>query len=100
VRKGWLLFSEEDINLAAYHLMRAQKTKEAVDVFTWNTELFPASGNAWDSLAEGLEADGQHVAAMAASEECLRRIPAQGTSHHEMLRKVSHERIERLKVKQ
>lgn len=49
---------EEDINRVGYELLQNGKKKEAIEVFKINTETFPKSGNAYDSLAEAYLADG------------------------------------------
>ena len=49
-----LNFSEPEINGAGYYLMNDMKNvKDALVAFKINTELFPASANVYDSLAEG-----------------------------------------------
>lgn len=96
---GWLLFIEEDVNLAGYNLLGNKKTKEAMEVFRWNTELYPASANAWDSLAEAYEAAGENTSAVAASEQCLVKAGQSKPANQALLEKISKERIERLKAK-
>lgn len=49
---------EGDINRVGYQLLQDGKKKEAIEVFKINTETFPKSGNAYDSLAEAYLADG------------------------------------------
>jgi hypothetical protein len=51
-------FSEPQLNILGYQLLRNQMVKEAIEIFKLNTEAFPESGNAFDSLAEGYMADG------------------------------------------
>ncbi len=46
------LLGEEAINQLGYGLARQKETGAAIEVFKLNTELYPSSGNAWDSLAE------------------------------------------------
>ena len=46
------LLGEEAINQLGYSLARKKETDAAIEVFELNTELYPASGNAYDSLAE------------------------------------------------
>ncbi len=95
----WLLFTEEDINAACYKMASAGKKKEALDGFKWNTELYPASANAWDSLAEGYEKMGEPALAVTASEKCLGKLPNSRYDEQRkaLLAKISKERIERLK---
>lgn len=96
---GWMLFSEEDINQAGYNLYYAEKQTEAVAVLRWNTEQFPDSANAWDSLSEAYEATGQTELAIKAGEKCLAKLPQSGYDDNRKanLTKASKERLERLK---
>lgn len=43
---------ESKINQAGYDLLNEKKLEDALFVFDMNTKLYPASANAWDSLAE------------------------------------------------
>lgn len=43
---------EDQLNQAGYNLMSNQQMEAAIFVFQMNTELFPESANAWDSLGE------------------------------------------------
>jgi len=44
--------NERMLNNLGYALLEQEKVDEAIAVFTINTELYPASANVWDSLAE------------------------------------------------
>jgi tetratricopeptide (TPR) repeat protein len=44
---------EVDVNNLGYQLLGGGKIDDAIAVFQMNTELYPDSWNAWDSLAEG-----------------------------------------------
>ena len=46
------LLGEEAINQLGYGLARKKETEAAIAVFELNTELYPSSGNTYDSLAE------------------------------------------------
>ena len=46
------LVSEKGINKLGYSLLGKQRYKEAIAVFQMNTEDFPKSANAYDSLAD------------------------------------------------
>lgn len=98
---NWLLFTEEGLNQTAYDLMNRKNYAAAGAVFNWITGLFPESPNAWDSLSEFYEAQGDYAHAVAASEACLSTLPAAGfdTQRKELYEKISKERIERLKGK-
>jgi len=43
-----------------YHLYTTKNLKKALTYFTYNTELYPLSFNAWDSLAEYYMVSGDH----------------------------------------
>lgn len=45
-------FAESELNDLGYGLINTGKTKEAVEIFKFNVEIFPQSANAYDSLAE------------------------------------------------
>jgi hypothetical protein len=52
-------FSEDYLNSIGYDLLDKNKNKEAIAVFSLNTEMYPNSANAYDSLAEAYLKDGQ-----------------------------------------
>ncbi|MDA0874732.1 MAG: serine hydrolase [Bacteroidetes bacterium] len=47
-------FQETTLNALGYRLLRQGMVEEAVGIFTFNTELYPRSGNVHDSLGEAL----------------------------------------------
>lgn len=98
---GWLLFTEEDLNGAAYQAYTKGHKAAAIEVAKWITELYPNSPNAWDTLSECHEMTGEMTAAVAASQRCLSLLPASDYDEHrkEMLAKASKDRIERLGAK-
>ena len=49
---------EDEFNQAGYQLMNNGQVQQAMMVFQFNTELFPESANAWDSLAESFWKSG------------------------------------------
>lgn len=95
----WKFFSENDLNGAGYQLLSSQKTQAALDVFKWNTELFPQSANAWDSYSETCELMGKSDLAIAASEKCLELIHSgdYGEGLKKALEKASNDRLARLR---
>jgi tetratricopeptide (TPR) repeat protein len=50
---------EDKINQAGYDLLNSKQNESAIFVFQLNTQLFPQSPNAWDSLAEAHYRTGQ-----------------------------------------
>jgi tetratricopeptide (TPR) repeat protein len=62
---------EADVNSAGYELLRDGNTVGAVTVFTVNTQLYPRSGNTFDSLGEALEKAGKRDEAVTAYRKAL-----------------------------
>lgn len=56
--------NEGDLNGYGYRLLGEEKRKEALAIFKLNTELFPQSGNTYDSYAETLLLFGKRDAAL------------------------------------
>jgi len=67
--------SERGLNAAGYELLRAGRADAAVAVFRAMVEAYPESGNAWDSLGEGLAAAGQRVEAITCYARSLQLKP-------------------------
>jgi dienelactone hydrolase len=70
------LFPEAVMNAVGYEHLAAGKTAEAVELFRMNTEAYPASANAQDSLGDAYLASGQSDLALAAARKCLALLPA------------------------
>ncbi len=56
-------FVESTVNAMGYQLLENGETEAAIKVFGLNTETFPLSANAWDSLAEAVMTQGDHETA-------------------------------------
>lgn len=54
----WTPFKEQDMNEAAYTVLRSGRAKDSVVLFRLNTQAYPKSSNTWDSLAEAERAAG------------------------------------------
>lgn len=52
-------FSENELNILGYQLLGMKRTKDAIEIFKLNVEMFPNSSNPYDSLGETYLADGQ-----------------------------------------
>ena len=65
------VFPENVLNLAGYEKLQAGNTKDAVAIFKLNTEAYPESANAQDSLGDGYLADGQKDLALAAAKKAI-----------------------------
>jgi CubicO group peptidase (beta-lactamase class C family) len=58
-------FSEGELNTLGYQLLGKDRTKDAIEIFKLNVEMFPASANPYDSLGEVYLKDGQKELALA-----------------------------------
>lgn len=52
-------FSEGELNLLGYNLLRNGRTDDAIAIFKLNVESFPESANPYDSLGEAYAAKGE-----------------------------------------
>lgn len=68
-------FVEEALNALGYRLLRQGMVEEALGVFRFNVELYPESGNPYDSLAEALIATGDLEGALENYETSVRLDP-------------------------
>ena len=66
---------EAEINALGYRLLGGGSTAQAVTVFRINTQVYPHSANAFDSLGEALLTAGQRDAGIAAYRQALRIDP-------------------------
>lgn len=55
---------ESSINAMGYRHLENSEVEAAISVFRVNTDTFPESANAWDSLAEAIMSQGDHESAM------------------------------------
>ena len=69
------LTAEQSLNELGYSLLAAKKNEASVEVFKLNTELYPKSGNTFDSLGETYLALGDRVAARKCYERALEVQP-------------------------
>lgn len=91
---------EGSINNAGYGFLNAGRTREAIAILQLNTELYPASANTYDSLADALTVAGETDRAIAAYEELLRRVDADPTADANtkaMLESLAASRMKELK---
>lgn len=56
--------AEASLNTLGYYLLNKKRTDDAIAVFLYNTQLFPKSGNVFDSLAEAYLAKEDHPNAL------------------------------------
>lgn len=50
---GWIIFSENALNLAGYRMLQKRDYENAIKIFQLNVKAYPNSGNVYDSLGEG-----------------------------------------------
>lgn len=89
LKKRKHFFVETDFNVWGYELIAAQKITDALEVFKINTEMFPDSWNAYDSLAETYMTLGNKKLAIKNYEKSL-ELNSQNTNAVEQLKKLKN----------
>lgn len=79
--------NESEFNDAGYALIREKRVKESIEIFKLNTEAFPQSANAYDSLGEAYMIRGDKERAIANYQKSVELNP-QNTNAIEMLKKL------------
>jgi dienelactone hydrolase len=95
-----LVWPEPMLNQLAYTRLQAGGADDAIELLKLNTEAYPASANAYDSLADGYLARGDTDLALAAEQKCLELLPKDTTLDEQFkaqLKQVAEEKIEKLK---
>ena len=69
-------FSEGELNTLGYQLLGMKRTKDAIEIFKLNVEMFPKSANPYDSLGEAYLADNQKDLALANYKKAVELDPA------------------------
>ncbi len=82
---------ENEMNAGGYQLLQAGKVKEAIAVFKLNTEEFPKSSNAYDSLGEAYLTDGNKELAVKNYKKSLELNPKNNNAI-EVLKKIKSEK--------
>ena len=67
--------TEPELNAYGYQLLGQQRNKEAIKMFKMNTDRFPESANAWDSLGEGYVTNGDNKDAIKCFKKSLSLNP-------------------------
>jgi dienelactone hydrolase len=65
------VFPEFVVNALGYARLQKSDKQEAIELFKLNTEAYPKSSNAQDSLSDGYLAVGQNDLALAAEKRCV-----------------------------
>jgi CubicO group peptidase (beta-lactamase class C family) len=84
--------SDNQMVSLGYDLLGLKRVEDAVEVFKLNVSLHPASWNAYDSLAEGYEANGDRVAAIKNFKRSLELNP-QNDNATEHLKKLEGQEV-------
>lgn len=69
-------FSEGELNMLGYQILAKDRTKDAIEIFKLNIEMFPAASNPYDSLGEAYLKDGNKELALAAYKKAVELNPA------------------------
>jgi hypothetical protein len=69
------LATEAELNTYGYQLLGAGKNDKAIEIFVLNTQRFPKSANAWDSLGEGYFTRGDKQNAISSFKKSLSLNP-------------------------
>ena len=97
-----LVFDELPVNLLGYDRLQAGGKEDAITLFKLNTEAYPTSANAEDSLSDGYLAAGQNELALAAEQMCVELLPGDpnNADFKSALEKAAQEKIAKLKTGQ
>ena len=68
-------FSEGELNTLGYQILGMDKTKDAIEIFKLNTEMFPKAANPYDSLGEAYLKDGQKALGLKNYKKALELDP-------------------------
>jgi len=85
--RGSYDFGENSLNSFGYEMLEKNDPPSAIQVFQLNAEIFPQSGNVWDSLAEAYIKSGDIKKAQENYEKALTLDPKNDNAR-EMLRKI------------
>lgn len=73
-------FSEAELNTLGYQLLGMKRVRDAIEIFKLNVEMFPGSGNPYDSLGEAYLADDQKDLALANYKKAVELDPKNGNA--------------------
>lgn len=95
-RPGDFNFAESELNNLGYNLLRQEQKLEAIAIFKLNTEVYPHSANAFDSLAEAYLAHNDSAQARACYEKVLELLPSSTHYNAEFKRRLENTAREKL----
>jgi tetratricopeptide (TPR) repeat protein len=73
---------EDEFNKVGYEFLADLVFEEALFIFKMNTDLFPESANAWDSLAEAYWKSGDSIKAIELYKKAISLDPEGETGVH------------------
>ena len=73
--KALALADESQLNAYGYQLLAEEKRTEAIEIFKSNVQRFPASWNAYDSLADAYDQNGNYKEAVENYKLALAKAP-------------------------
>jgi len=85
--RGAYDFGEDSLNNFSYEILEKNDPTSAIQVFQLNAEVYPQSGNVWDSLAEAYMKSGDKKKAQENYEKALMLNPKDNDAK-EMLKKI------------
>lgn len=68
--------NESELNITGYELLRKKRFDDAIAVFEFNTQLFPTSGNVFDSLGEAYYKKGDKEKALISYKKAFALDPS------------------------
>lgn len=77
----WGVTTEAEVNRAGYLLLGDGRVEEAIVLFRLNTDSYPQSANAWDSLAEGVLRSGDEERAIELYRKAIAVDPGFQNAH-------------------
>lgn len=85
--RGAYDFGEDSLNIFGYEILEKNDAASAIQIFQINAELYPQSGNVWDSLAEAYMKSGDMKKAQENYEKAVTLDPKNDKAK-EMLKKI------------
>ncbi len=80
-------FNVQELNRLGYYYLREKQVEKAIEVFTFNVELYPDVGNTYDSLGEAYMTAGSKEKAIQNYEKAVQLDPT-NTNAAEILKKL------------
>jgi tetratricopeptide (TPR) repeat protein len=95
------LDTEAALNAEGYRLLQNKKTKEAIEIFQKAVNKYPDSANAYDSLSDAYEADGNKALAIEFAQKALEVLAKDPNMTEELkgrVRDSANDKLKRLRA--